>query len=264
MERIANTFANSKKVLISYIVAGDPDCDTTVDLMHALANNGTDIIELGIPFSDPMADGATIQRATQRAIDKHVGLKDVLNIVSIFRQKNTHTPIVLMGYLNPIFHLGYEEFASLAQKAGVDGVLTVDYTADNIDEFSGCLKQHNISTIFLIAPTTSETRIKMIAQKAEKSQGFIYCVSLKGVTGAASLDVENVANRLAVIRKYTKLPLAVGFGVKTAQDAQQVASCADAVVVGSSFVQAIEDNANDVANAVAKLSNHLKTAIMSL
>ena len=259
MSRLAETFASTPKALISYITAGDPDLPTSVSLMHALAENGTDIIELGVPFSDPMADGAVIQRATQRAVDKGVSLQQVIDLVAQFRKKNQTTPVVLMGYLNPIFRMGYETFAKTAAAAGIDGVLTVDCPVDEIDELSGCLKPFDIANIFLIAPTTSEQRIQTIAHIA---QGFIYYVSLKGVTGSKALNVAEVKQRVELIKKYTDLPIAVGFGIKNPDDARQIAQCADAVVVGSRFVETIEENGKKAVTAVGKLSGSLKVAIV--
>ena len=259
MSRLAETFANTPKALISYITAGDPDLPTSVSLMHALAENGTDIIELGVPFSDPMADGAVIQRATQRAVDKGVSLQNVLNLVAQFSEKNKKTPVILMGYLNPIYRMGYENFAAKAKAADIDGVLTVDCPVDEIDAFSGCLKPFDIANIFLIAPTTSEQRIQTIAHIA---QGFIYYVSLKGVTGSKALNVAEVKQRVELIKKYTDLPIAVGFGIKNPDDARQIAQCADAVVVGSRFVETIEENGKKAVTAVGKLSGSLKAAIV--
>ena len=259
MSRLAETFASTPKALISYITAGDPDLPTSVSLMHALAENGTDIIELGVPFSDPMADGAVIQRATQRAVDKGVSLQNVLNLVAQFREKNKKTPVILMGYLNPIYRMGYENFAAKAKAADIDGVLTVDCPVDEIDAFSGCLKPFDIANIFLIAPTTSEKRIQTIAHIA---QGFIYYVSLKGVTGSKALNVAEVKQRVELIKKYTDLPIAVGFGIKNPDDARQIAQCADAVVVGSRFVETIEENGKNALTAVGKLSGSLKAAIV--
>ena len=258
MSRLAEIFANTPKALISYITAGDPDLPTSLNLMHALANNGTDIIELGVPFSDPMADGAVIQRAAQRAVDKGVSLQNVLDLVAQFREKNKKTPVILMGYLNPIYRMGYETFATKAKAADIDGVLTVDCPVDEIDDFSGSLKPFDIANIFLIAPTTSEERIQKIAHIA---QGFIYYVSLKGVTGSKALNVAEVKQRVEIIKKYTDLPIAVGFGIKTPDDAKAVAQCADAVVVGSRFVQTIEENGENAIAAVGKLSGSLKAAI---
>lgn len=256
--RITATLANTPKALIAYICAGDPDLSVSLDLMHALANNGTDIIELGVPFSDPMADGATIQRATQRAVDKGVSLRQVIDLAKEFRKTNQTTPVVLMGYLNPIYRMGYEAFANAAKNAGIDGVLTVDCPIDEIDELSGCLKPFDIAPIFLIAPTTNEQRIQKIAEKA---QGFIYYVSLKGVTGSAALNVDEVRQRVALIKQYTSVPIAVGFGIKTPDDARSVAQCADAVVVGSRFVQTIEEQGKNAVNAVAELSGSLKASL---
>ena len=258
MSRLAEIFANTPKALISYITAGAPDLPTSLALMHALANNGTDIIELGVPFSDPMADGAVIQRAAQRAVDKGVSLQNVLDLVAQFREKNKKTPVILMGYLNPIYRMGYETFATKAKAADIDGVLTVDCPVDEIDDFSGSLKPFDIANIFLIAPTTSEERIQKIAHIA---QGFIYYVSLKGVTGSQALNVAEVKQRVEIIKKYTALPIAVGFGIKTPDDARQIAQCADAVVVGSRFVQTIEENGENAIAAVGKLSGSLKAAI---
>ncbi|MBR5939972.1 MAG: tryptophan synthase subunit alpha [Neisseriaceae bacterium] len=258
MSRLAEIFANTPKALISYITAGDPDLPTSLSLMHALANNGTDIIELGVPFSDPMADGAVIQRAAQRAVDKGVSLQNVLDLVAQFREKNKKTPVILMGYLNPIYRMGYETFATKAKAADIDGVLTVDCPVDEIDDFSCSLKPFDIANIFLIAPTTSEERIQKIAHIA---QGFIYYVSLKGVTGSKALNVAEVKQRVEIIKKYTDLPIAVGFGIKNPDDAKAVAQCADAVVVGSRFVQTIEENGENAIAAVGKLSGSLKAAI---
>lgn len=258
MSRIKTTFSQKNKVLISYICAGYPDIDTTLSLMNILANNGTDIIELGVPFSDPMADGPIIQHATQCAVENGVTLNDVLAIVAKFRQNNSHTPVVLMGYLNPILRMGYEKFAQTASKSGVDGVLTVDCPAEYIDSLAIFLKQYKISPIFMIAPTTETERIQNIANKAD---GFIYCVSLKGVTGSIHLDTNEVAKRISLLRQYTKLPIAVGFGIKTVEDAQRIASVADGVVVGSSFVQLIEQSSENILDAVADFSGRLKNAI---
>ncbi|MBR6026131.1 MAG: tryptophan synthase subunit alpha [Neisseriaceae bacterium] len=260
MTRIANTFSQKNKVLISYICAGHPDIDSTLSLMNALANNGTDIIELGVPFSDPMADGPIIQRATQCAVENGVTLHDVLAIVAKFRQNNSNTPVVLMGYLNPILRMGYEKFAQTASESGVDGVLTVDCPAEYIDSLAIYLKQYEISPIFMIAPTTETDRIQNIVKKAE---GFIYCVSLKGVTGSARLDTDEVAKRISLLRQYTQVPIAVGFGIKTAEDAQRIASVADGIVVGSSFVQLIEQSGANILEKVAEFSGSLKNAIKS-
>lgn len=260
MNRIDQTFRRlaGKKALIAYITAGDPDLDTTVRLMHTLADNGCDIIELGVPFSDPMADGPTIQRAAQRAVDKGVSLTDVLHTAAQFRTENTGTPIVLMGYLNPFWRMGYAEFAARAQKAGVDGVLAVDYPVDMADDFSGCLKAAGLHNIFLVAPTTDEKRMEKIAARAG---GFIYYVSLKGVTGAALPDTDAVVARIGLLKKHTDLPVAVGFGIRDAQTAARIAPAADGIVVGSRFVEIIEQHPGGAEDAVAQTVRELKSAL---
>ena len=257
MSRIQQLFAKGEKVLISYVVAGDPDLDSTLNIMHELASHGTDLIELGIPFSDPMADGVIIQRASQRAVERGTSLQDVLHLVQRFRTQNTHTPIVLMGYLNPILHMGYQAFAQEASSSGADGVLVVDSPVEMSEKLSGCLKSYGLDMIFLIAPTTNDIRLQKIVQHAS---GFIYCVSLNGVTGAATLDVVTVKQQLAHIRQMTDLPLAIGFGIKTVDDVIQVAPNADAVVIGSRFVQAIENNPQEIGT----LSQNFKKALASV
>lgn len=260
MNRISHTFRqlNCKKALITYITAGDPNLETTLSLMHSMVDNGADIIELGIPFSDPMADGETIQRAVERALAQNTSLQDVLNIVQKFRQSNQSTPIVLMGYLNPIHKMGYTEFAQKAAQAGVDGVLTVDNPIETATPLYQALKKHHINSIFLIAPTTTEQRIQAIAQYAS---GFIYYVSLKGVTGSAQLNTQAVTDKLAILRQHIQLPIGVGFGINDAQSAKEIAQVADAIIVGSRIVQEIEHHANHPTPAVGKLIKELKTAI---
>jgi len=241
MSRIAQRFAALKaaqrKALITFITAGDPEPALTVPLMHALVAGGADIIELGVPFSDPMADGPTIQRSSERALAHAVGLKDVLAMVSEFRKTDRDTPVVLMGYANPIEAIGYEGFCSQASGAGTDGVLTVDYPPEESGEFAAKCAAAGIDPIYLLAPTTPEARVEAIGRQA---RGFIYYVSLKGVTGAASLDLGEVAAKLPAIRSHTGLPVGVGFGIRDAETARQVATVADAVVIGSRIVQEIE------------------------
>lgn len=260
MSRIQQTFAalNGAKALIPYITVGDPNLDTTLALMHSLVENGADILELGVPFSDPMADGPTIQRAAERALANKVSLNDVLNIVRRFRETNGNTPVVLMGYLNPIHKMGYQAFAQAAAEAGVDGVLTVDSPVETITPLHDELKARGIDCIFLIAPTTTPERIAAIAEKAS---GFIYYVSLKGVTGSARLDTEAVARQIALLRQYTDLPIGVGFGIRDAQSAAQIAQVADAVIVGSRIVQEIEKQPAQAVCAVADLVRELKAAV---
>ena len=257
MSRIAATFtalkAQNKKALIPFITAGDPAPDRTVPLMHALVAGGADVLELGVPFSDPMADGPTIQRASERALKHGVGLKDVLAMSAEFRQTNASTPVVLMGYANPIEAMGWDAFCGAAAQAGVDGVLTVDYPPEESAEFAAKCAAAGLDNIYLLAPTTPVERIATVAKLA---RGFIYYVSLKGVTGAATLDLAEVAAHLPAIHAATGLPIGVGFGIRDAQTARQVAEVADAVVIGSRIVQEIENSTpetmlNNVKNFVA-------------
>ena len=244
MSRIAPKFdelrQQGRRALIPYIAAGDPEPWITVPLMHTLVKNGADILELGVPFSDPMADGPVIQRAAERALKHGISLTHVLAMVREFRDKDKTTPVVLMGYLNPIEVLGYARFAKEAAAAGVDGVLTVDLPPEEADLFQPAMKGQGLDTIFLLAPTSPAERIKLIAKAAS---GFIYYVSLRGVTGAANLDVREVAAKLKEIRGHTKLPLGVGFGIGSPEAAAQVAEFADAVIVGSAVVKRMEEMA---------------------
>lgn len=263
MSRIQSTFAtlkaNNKKALIPYITAGDPHPKFTVELMHAMVKSGADIIELGVPFSDPMADGPVIQRASERALVHKVGLRKVLALVKEFRLDNDNTPVVIMGYANPIEAMGIATFAASAKESGVDGVLTVDYPPEECEGFIAELNKHDIDSIFLLSPTTEAKRIDLVVKQAT---GFLYYVSLKGVTGAANLDVEEVKTRVANIRKQTSLPVGVGFGVKDAATAKSVAAFADAVVVGSRTVLTIEQSSEEtlVAN-ISALIEELRSAI---
>lgn len=241
MSRITACFVHlkkqHKKALIPFITAGDPTPLLTVPLMHALVEAGADILELGVPFSDPMADGPTIQRSSERALLHHVGLKNILDMVTDFRQTNTTTPVVLMGYANPIEAMGYEKFASQAQAAGVDGVLTVDYPPEECGAFLDCLAKHELDPIFLLAPTSIDTRIAAVAHAA---RGFVYYVSLKGVTGSANLAMDEVKIRIKQLRKHIKLPIGVGFGIRDGATAKAMAEFTDAVVIGSRIVQEME------------------------
>ncbi|MEJ2180539.1 MAG: tryptophan synthase subunit alpha [Gammaproteobacteria bacterium] len=261
MSRIKKCFetlkAKNKKALIPYVTAGDPDPGDTVPLAHAMVKAGANIIELGVPFSDPMADGPVIQRASERALAHHVSLHQVLDMVREFRQNDNNTPVVLMGYLNPVEVMGYETFAEEAAKAGVDGVLTVDMPPEEAEDLGKALIDHGIDPIYLLAPTTSEERIQKICDAA---RGYVYYVSLKGVTGAATLDVDSVAEKAKQIRAKTKLPIGVGFGIKDAASAAAIASIADAVVVGSALIQKIEQQfahrdqmINDVSALIASM-----------
>lgn len=239
--RLAATFKrlNGQAALIPYVTAGDPSVTATVPLMHALVEAGTDIIELGVPFSDPMADGPVIQRAAERAVSRGVSLRKVLDMVAEFRQKDTQTPVVLMGYANPIEAMGQAVFAKQAAAAGVDGVLTVDYTPEESEDYISHLAQHEIDPIFLLAPTSTQERIKRIADIA---RGYVYYVSLKGVTGSAALNVADVAQQLLRIREHVSVPVGVGFGIRDAESAQKIAEIADAVVIGSKLIETMEQN----------------------
>lgn len=260
MITIRETFEqlNGRKALIAYITAGDPDLSGTLQLMHSLAVNGADIIELGVPFSDPMADGPTIQRATERALANGVSLQDVLDMVHRFRSSNQTTPVILMGYLNPIHKMGYTEFARAAGKAGVNGVLTVDSPIETIAPLHEALKAQQIDTIFLMAPTTGEARISEIAKLAS---GFVYYVSLKGVTGSSRLDTAEVAEKVAVLRRHVRIPICVGFGISDTQSARQIAAVADGVVIGSRIVREIEEHPGREAEAVGDLIARFKAVL---
>lgn len=263
MSRIQSVFAtlkqNNKTALIPYITAGDPHPKHTVSLMHTLVKSGADMIELGVPFSDPMADGPVIQRASERALVHKVGLTTVLAMVKEFRQTNQTTPIILMGYANPIEAMGATVFADRAKAADVDGVITVDYPPEECVEFVQELRARDIAPIFLLSPTTEPKRVELIVSQAS---GFVYYVSLKGVTGAANLDIVEVSQRVKSIRTQTDLPVGVGFGIRDAATAKATAAIADAVVVGSRLVQIIEaSNEDDLLRNVASLMTELKTAV---
>jgi len=237
--RIAKAFAAAapRTALIPYITAGDPSAQVTPALMHALVAAGADVIELGVPFSDPMADGPVIQRAGLRAIERGVGLGAVLSMVAEFRRTDDRTPVVLMGYANPIERMGQAEFARQAAEAGVDGVLVVDYPPEEMSAFSGFLDEAGIAPIFLLAPTSTEDRIRKVGEIA---RGYVYYVSLKGVTGAGHLDIASVEDRLAQIRRHVTVPVGVGFGIRDAESAQRLSRTADAVVIGSKLIETME------------------------
>lgn len=263
MSRIADTFARlrseGKKGLIPFITAGDPEPALTVPLMHALAASGADIIELGVPFSDPMADGPTIQRANERALKHRVSLKIVLELVATFRKENKQTPVVLMGYANPIEAMGLAQFARIAKNADVDGVLVVDYPPEEARELKSVLDAHAIDCIFLLAPTSGTSRIKEVAKLA---RGYVYYVSLKGVTGAAHLDLEEVREKLPRIRESVKLPVGVGFGIRDERSALAVSEIADAIVIGSRIVEEIESSPPDkVLHNVSNFVSRIRTAL---
>jgi len=255
MSRISTCFKQLKEdgrvALIPFITAGDPSRETTVPLMHKMVAAGANMIELGVPFSDPMADGPTIQRASERALAHNTSLLDVFSMVQEFRQQDSSTPIILMGYLNPIEVMGYQEFADAAADAGVDGAITVDIQPEEASGFLEALGHRELDPIFLLAPTSNAGRIERICGAAS---GFVYYVALKGVTGAGHLDIDAVQNKVTEIRGHTDLPVGVGFGIKDAETAAQMSRFADAVVVGSAVVSRLEDNRDDEAAIQAEIS----------
>ncbi|HJV95054.1 MAG TPA: tryptophan synthase subunit alpha [Albitalea sp.] len=266
MSRIAATFdalkSRGRKALIPYVTAGDPSPETTVELMLAMATAGADVIELGVPFSDPMADGPVIQRAAERALAKGIGMPQVLAFVRGFRARNNATPVVLMGYANPIERYGVERFVADAKDAGVDGVLVVDYPPEECEAFAQTLRAHAIDPIFLLAPTSTEQRMQHVGRVAS---GYVYYVSLKGVTGAGHLDTQAVAEMVPRIKKHVSLPVGVGFGIRDAQSAKAVGAVSDAVVIGSALVQLLEAQPRDnVAAAGGKFIAEIRSALDSL
>ena len=252
MSRIDRRFealaAAGRTALIPYVTAGDPSPELTVPIMHALVEGGADVIELGVPFSDPMADGPVIQRASERALARGTGLARVLGMVREFRTRDDGTPVVLMGYANPIEAMGVATFAERAALAGVDGVLVVDYPPEEAQEFAALLDARGLAPIFLLSPTTPPSRIEAVAKVA---RGYVYYVSLTGVTGAAHLDTADVARHLDEIRRHVHIPVGVGFGIRDAASARALAAHADAVVIGSRIIQEIEAGAPEGAPARA-------------
>ncbi len=242
MSRIQKTFANlqkqNKKALVPFMTAGYPEADATVSLMHALVRGGADIIELGVPFSDPMADGPVIQRASELALKNGVSLRDIFRFAQDFRKDDDHTPIVLMGYANPIERMGVETFVREAHRSGIDGALIVDYPPEECEHFAALMKAHEMDTIFLLAPTSTEARMKQIGRIAS---GYVYYVSLKGVTGSASINPDEVAAAIPLIKKHVPIPVGVGFGIRDGETARAIGSLADGVVIGSRLIQVIEN-----------------------
>jgi tryptophan synthase alpha chain len=265
--RFAALHAQRRKGLIPYIAAGDPSADLTVPLMHALARAGADVIELGVPFSDPSADGPVIQRATERAIKNGVGLARTIEFVREFREIDDATPTVLMGYANPIELMasrlgGMDEFAQFSARAGVDGILVVDYPPEECEDFAAALQQAGVAPIFLLAPTSTDARIASVAKLAS---GYLYYVSLKGITGAGNLDVASVAAKLPLIKRHTDIPVGVGFGIRDAASAKAVAQVADAVVIGTRIIQEIESTPpENVVVAVEALVQGIRDALDEL
>jgi len=265
MSRISQRFsdlkANGRKALIPFVTAGDPNPSVTVPLLHAMVEAGADLLELGVPFSDPMAEGPVIQKACERALVHNTSLRDVLAMVKQFRETDADTPVVLMGYMNPVEIMGYQTFAKAAAEAGVDGLLTVDMPPEEAGDLIAALAEASLDPIFLLAPTTVDERIAKICADAS---GFLYYVSLKGVTGAGNLDVAAVEHKVEQIRRHTDLPIGVGFGIRDAAAAQRVAAVADAVVVGSAVVNRVAENADQpekINAAVCSLLREMRQAM---
>ncbi len=252
MSRIAATFARLKaegrQALIPYVTAGDPFADATPEIMLAMAAAGADVIELGVPFSDPMADGPVIQKAGERALTRGIGMTQVLSMVRTFRQDDARTPVVLMGYANPVERYGVSRFITDAKAAGVDGVLVVDYPPEECEDFAQALRAQDLDPIFLLAPTSTEARMQQVGRIAT---GYVYYVSLKGVTGAGHLDTAAVAAMVPRIRQHVKVPVGVGFGIRDADSARAVAQVSDAVVIGSALVQLLETQSRTEVAAAA-------------
>lgn len=255
--RFAELKANQRKALIPFITAGDPSLEATVPLMHSLAEAGADVIELGVPFSDPMADGPTIQRSSERALTRGAGLTYVFDCVRTFRERDAATPVVLMGYLNPVEIRGAERFAREAVEAGVDGVLLVDLPPEEAGEFRTAFATHGLALILLASPTTSDERLALLDDQAA---GYLYYVSFAGVTGADRLDTAAATGRLQTIRARSRVPVAAGFGIKDAASAVAMAREADGVVVGSALVAAL-DGAPDPAGRARDFLSPLRHAL---
>lgn len=264
-QRLTQAKAAGKKILVAYVVNGDPYPEATLPAMHALVASGVDVIELGVPFSDPMAEGPVIQKGHERALAHNTSLKSSLDIVKQFRQTNSTTPVVLMGYANPVERFGYQTFAKAAAEAGVDGLLTVDLPPEEVSVLKQALDDVGMDNIFLLAPTTTVERARKISSHAS---GFLYYVSLKGVTGAGHLDVDAVKSKLNEFGKLTDLPVCVGFGIKDPQTARAIAQLADGVVVGSVLVDKMgsmaEQSPQEIAAALGTLLDGIRQAIDTL
>jgi tryptophan synthase alpha chain len=263
--KLAELQKQGRKALIPYITAGFPYADITPEVMHAMVDSGADIIELGIPFSDPMADGPVIQKAGERALALGIGMTQVLDMVRTFRAKDKTTPVVLMGYANPVERYdqthGAGRFVTDSADAGVDGVLIVDYPPEECEEFAANLRAHNMDLIFLLAPTSTDKRM---AQVGRIATGYVYYVSLKGVTGSGALDTDAVAKAIPRIKQFVKTPVGVGFGIRDAASAKAVGAVSDAVVIGSKIIQLIEDAPREaVATTVSTFLQGIRAALDS-
>lgn len=254
MNRLTSTLSNLKKnnqkALVAYLVAGDPEIEATLDLMHLFVDSGVDVIEIGVPFTDPIAEGPTIQRAHDRALKNDISLKMILNLVSDFRKKDTDTPIVLMGYLNTF--ISHIDLVQSSDGGSIDSILVVDVPGElNLKNYG--IDNPNINTISLISPTTKENRAEMIAKN---SSGFIYYVNLRGVTGSSNLDLDEIKGNINKIKNYSDLPVMAGFGIKSTDDARTLAECSDGIVIGSSIVQMIDEESKS--KEFGRISNYLK------
>ena len=263
MSRINTVFKRQKSTFISYLVCGDPDLNTTLKIMHSMVKNGVDLIEVGIPFTDPIADGPVIQKGIERALKNKVSLTDVFDLVEKFRKKDETTPIVLMGYLNPIENMGYRKFSKLAKSKGVDGILIVDLPPEESSLINKELIRNNLSQIFLASPTTEDKRLKSII---EYSSGYLYYVSLKGITGSSLVDFQPIKKRIKMIKKLSdnKIPVSVGFGIKTAETARKISLFSDGIIIGSSIVELIEKNQHNKALMHKKIIKFIKSIRSSL
>ena len=263
MNRINTVFRRKKSAFISYLVCGDPDLNTTLKIMHSMVKNGVDLIEVGIPFTDPIADGPVIQKGIERALKNKVSLIDVFDLVEKFRKEDKATPIVLMGYLNPIENMGYRKFSKLAKSKGVDGILIVDLPPEESLVINKELIRNNLSQIFLASPTTEDKRLKSII---EYSSGYLYYVSLKGITGSSLVDFQPIKKRIKMIKKLSdnKIPVSVGFGIKTAETARKISLFSDGIIIGSSIVELIEKNQHNKAVMHKKIIKFIKSIRSSL
>ena len=263
MNRINTVFRRQKSAFISYLVCGDPDLNTTLKIMHSMVKNGVDLIEVGIPFTDPIADGPVIQKGIERALKNKVSLIDVFDLVEKFRKEDKETPVVLMGYLNPIENMGYKKFSKLAKSKGVDGILIVDLPPEESLVINKELIRNNLSQIFLASPTTEDKRLKSII---EYSSGYLYYVSLKGITGSSLVDFQPIKKRIKMIKKLSdnKIPVSVGFGIKTAETARKISLFSDGIIIGSSIVELIEKNQHNKAVMHKKIIKFIKSIRSSL
>lgn len=263
MNRINTVFRRQKSAFISYLVCGDPDLNTTLKIMHSMVKNGVDLIEVGIPFTDPIADGPVIQKGIERALKNKVSLIDVFDLVEKFRKEDKATPIVLMGYLNPIENMGYRKFSKLAKSKGVDGILIVDLPPEESLVINKELIRNNLSQIFLASPTTEDKRLKSIIKY---SSGYLYYVSLKGITGSSLVDFQPIKKRIKMIKKLSdnKIPVSVGFGIKTAETARKISLFSDGIIIGSSIVELIEKNQHNKAVMHKKIIKFIKSIRSSL